>query len=1604
MKKITLLILMLFLSFTGFSQFSEGFEGSTVPNLATKQWTLGSGIWGVFDNGVGLTKSWNVNSGVTTPPTPPLVHGGANAAYMDRENIGIGNTSQDFLATPLIPIPSNGELKFWTRTLANGNQGTIFKIMVSTTPGGQTNPASYTLVQQWTEDNLTATYNVYEEKTVNLSAFAISAGGPGQVYVAFVMEYTQPGVGIGGDKWLVDDMRIVEKCLDPTTLAVNTVTQNSANLTWANPGNATNFEIQVLPFSGTLGTTGVAVTGTTFPATGTTNPLAPFQPTTQYKFYVRAICSGDVASAWVGPFSFSTSSPGLTCTSPIIIPSGLPYTTTDNTVAYGDTTDVQQAANCGAGTVNYMTGNDVFYSYTPTTSGAIQIEMTPGAGFSGIFVYEGCANVGINCVAGVANAQSTPRIIPSLAVTAGTTYIIVLSSNATPQTFPYTLTIQALNCASPNALSATGTGPTSANLSWGNPGGATSFQVFVQTAGSPIPTTAGTTTTNNTSFGVTSLTNSATPLALGTPYQYWVRADCGDGTFSIWAGPYIFNTTICASGCNYIFTVADTFGDGWNGNTMNVVQSGIIIATLTGPTNAQGSAQVPISVPMCDGPFELIWNPGGSFGNEVSVSITNSFGQVIYSKPSSTGAANSTLFTGIVDCANAACLPPLTLANATAITPNTAQLTWTPNGASPASWEIYVVAQGSPAPTATTTPTGTSTTNSYTAINLAPDTTYVYYVRAVCGGAGLNPWTSTSSAPFTTLPTCPKPTALTVANVTSTAATFGWTAGLNETAWEYIIVPAGSPIPTATDAGWATATNPLNVSTGLTQGSNYSFYVRAVCSATDKSSPAGPLNFSTLQTPGILPFSDGFEGATSWTTSNGTQPNKWFLGTAVSSTGTKSMYVSNDNAVTNTYTTNTNSVTHFYRDLAVPAGANELNVQFDWRAEGESSWDYIRVWAVPTTFVPVPGTQIAATAGNVQLGANINQNSAFSTANYILNAATFAGQTMRLVFEWRNDSSGGSQPPGAIDNVVVNVITCSAPSALTLTTVGQTSADISWTAPAAGASSYDYYLSTTNTAPLATTVPTANVVPTNATIGDLTPSTQYFVWVRSNCGPDGTSTWVGPVFITTSQIPGILPYTDGFEETNGWSITNGNQTNKWFLGTAVANTGTHSMYVTNDNGVSNVYSTGSTSVTQFYRDLLVPAGTGEVNVQFDWKAQGESSWDYIRVWAVPTTFVPTPGTQIVAGPGRIQLGANLNQNASWSTSNYVVNVTAFAGGTMRIVFEWRNDSSGGAQPPGAIDNVVVNVITCSAPSALTLTAVGQTTANIAWTAAPGGAASYDYYYSTTNTAPTDTTVVSGNVVPTNALLDGLTPSTSYFVWVRSNCGPDGTSTWTGPILVTTGQIPAVMPYIEGFEGDTAWSFNSGAQTNKWIIGSAVSNGGTKSLYITNNNGVSNAYTTSAATVAHAYRDVQMPAVIGDVNVEFDWRAVGEGTSFAFDYLRVWVVPTTFVPTVGTLITTGADRQQIGQYNNNGQWQHVQQLVSATTYAGQSMRIVFEWRNDGSGGAQPPAAIDNVKVNALVCPAPINLTASAASGSTAITLTWTTVGTETSWEVVVQVAG
>ena len=73
--------------------------------------------------------------------------------------------------------------------------------------------------------------------------------------------------------------------------------------------------------------------------------------------------------------------------------------------------------------------------------------------------------------------------------------------------------------------------------------------------------------------------------------------------------------------------MTDSFGDGWNGATMQVRQNGILVATI-GPTFTAGAGPVVVNVPLCSGvPFDLNWNNGGTFPGEDHEYFWSSFVQ-----------------------------------------------------------------------------------------------------------------------------------------------------------------------------------------------------------------------------------------------------------------------------------------------------------------------------------------------------------------------------------------------------------------------------------------------------------------------------------------------------------------------------------------------------------------------------------------------------------------------------------------------------------------------------------------------------------------------------------------------------------------------------------------------------------------------------------------------------------------------------------------------------------------------------------------------------------------------------------------------------------------
>jgi len=221
MKKLLLLLLAFFAICRGEAQFYEGFEAGTyVPE--TGDWNLASGTWKISDNGIGTGFSWEP---ISTVAQPPLQFEGSVAAYINRENIGGGNTSEDWLVSPSVTVPPGGALSFYTRTTISGDQGTDYQVLVSTT--SQTDHSSFVPIAYWNEGSLTAIFNIYEVKSIPLDAYVGQS-----IYIAFVRRFVQPDLFVSGDRWLIDAVSLGEEepiATTPINYIVGAVTYNLDN-------------------------------------------------------------------------------------------------------------------------------------------------------------------------------------------------------------------------------------------------------------------------------------------------------------------------------------------------------------------------------------------------------------------------------------------------------------------------------------------------------------------------------------------------------------------------------------------------------------------------------------------------------------------------------------------------------------------------------------------------------------------------------------------------------------------------------------------------------------------------------------------------------------------------------------------------------------------------------------------------------------------------------------------------------------------------------------------------------------------------------------------------------------------------------------------------------------------------------------------------------------------------------------------------------------------------------------------------------------------------------------------------------------------------------
>lgn len=178
-------------------------------------------------------------------------------------------------------------------------------------------------------------------------------------------------------------------------------------------------------------------------------------------------------------------------------------------------------------------------------------------------------------------------------------------------------------------------------------------------------------------------------------------------------------------------------------------------------------------------------------------------------------------------------------------------------------------------------------------------------------------------------------------------------------------------------------------------------------------------------------------------------------------------------------------------------------------------------------------------------------------------------------------------------------------------------------------------------------------------------------------------------FTGSAYQPATLPLTEGWESGQGnWSFVNGTQTNAWYIGAGDATytpyAGSNFAYISNDGGNSVSYTVSSTSVSHIYTDIAFDADCLEFPLSFYWRCQGEgTAWDRMRVHLVDTSVTPVAGTELTTG----QVGlTNYNLQPAWTAESITLPGT-LSGTVKRLVFSWKNDSSGGTNPPINLDNI-----------------------------------------------------------------------------------------------------------------------------------------------------------------------------------------------------------------------------------------------------------------------------------------------------------------------------
>ena len=156
--------------------------------------------------------------------------------------------------------------------------------------------------------------------------------------------------------------------------------------------------------------------------------------------------------------------------------------------------------------------------------------------------------------------------------------------------------------------------------------------------------------------GVTDTFYTITGLDAMTGHTLYVRAVCGsDDTSS--AASINFATGCDDAVCNVTLNMVDSYGDGWNGNAIQVYQAGVMVGSATIPSGNSNTEQIEVC---SSAPVEFRY-VSGSYASEMGGTITDGGGNTVFTI-ANMGSHNNGDVLATVNTPCPECVPPTAIA------------------------------------------------------------------------------------------------------------------------------------------------------------------------------------------------------------------------------------------------------------------------------------------------------------------------------------------------------------------------------------------------------------------------------------------------------------------------------------------------------------------------------------------------------------------------------------------------------------------------------------------------------------------------------------------------------------------------------------------------------------------------------------------------------------------------------------------------------------------------------------------------------------------------------------------------------------------------------